>query len=494
MKIKHYILSAAATLFAVAANSQEPADTNAQETTVAVDSNFYIFLAFGQSNMEGQGNISKADRDVDERFLAMRTTDCDGELYSWRTAVPPLARCSAKLGPVDYFGRLLLDSLTPHNPNIRIGVVDVAVAGCSIDLFNVVDDKDLKYAKTVDSWMVPMINAYGGRPYQRLVESAKEAQKSGVIKGILLHQGETNTGDPKWPGHVAAIYDSLISQLNLNPEEVPLLVGEVVTSEVGGVCGSHNAVIAKVPDVVKNSYVVSAKNLAMSTADGQNVHFTASAYRVLGKRYAKQMLRSWGYEIETLPEVSVDTTITACDSYRWKDVRTTYTKSQKITKTFVTENDQDSIVNLTLIINKGFVAELDPVTTATEYTWPVDGKTYTESQTLTYEGKTSAGCDSIITCKLTISAVGVNDDIVTEKVTIYPNPAIDVLNINVPTCAVGLGKVAVYTSAGIEVFSSNFVSEFECIDISGWNSGVYMVQITDSDGNIWTDKFVKSSK
>lgn len=41
MKIKHYLLSAAM-LLAVGANAQEPA---------VVDSNFYIFLCFGQSNM-----------------------------------------------------------------------------------------------------------------------------------------------------------------------------------------------------------------------------------------------------------------------------------------------------------------------------------------------------------------------------------------------------------------------------------------------------------
>ena len=230
MKIAHYLLGAAAMLFSAAANAQEPA--------VAVDSNFYIFLCFGQSNMEGQGSITDADRNVDERFLAMNTTDCDkangNELYSWRKAVPPLARCGVGLGPVDYFGRLLLDSITPHNPNIRIGVVDVAVTGCDIQLFEIENDADFEYQKTAADWMQGMIAAYGGRPYERLVSAAKEAQKAGVIKGILLHQGETNTGQQTWPGRVAAIYDSLISQLNLKAEEVPLLVGEVVTSEMGG--------------------------------------------------------------------------------------------------------------------------------------------------------------------------------------------------------------------------------------------------------------------
>lgn len=481
MNIKHHILGAAAMILSVAAN--------AQDSIASVDSNFYIFLCFGQSNMEGQGTITAADRNVDERFQAMRTTDCDGELYSWRKAVPPLARCGVGLGPVDYFGRLLLDSITPHNPNIRIGVVDVAVAGCDIKLFETVNDADLEYKKTAADWMQGMIAAYGGRPYERLVSAAKEAQKAGVIKGILLHQGETNTGQQTWPGRVAAIYDSLISQLNLNPDEVPLLVGEVVTSEVGGACGSHNAVVAKVPNVVKNAYVVSAKNLA---GKSDNLHFTDNSYRVLGKRYAKQWLRSAGYEINELPDSVVEKDVTACDKYRWngKD----YKRSTKITKTDVLETDQNitNIINLT--INKSVETELEPVTTESSYTWPVDGKTYTKSQTLIFESEAANGCDSIVTCELTIHGVGVNETAADEQVAIYPNPATDVLNISVPACATGLGRIAIYTSAGVEVVSTDFVSELESFDVSNWSNGVYMVWVTDAEGNVWTGKFVKTSK
>lgn len=36
----------------------------------APDPNFHIYLAFGQSNMEGQGDIGQQDKTVDERFQA----------------------------------------------------------------------------------------------------------------------------------------------------------------------------------------------------------------------------------------------------------------------------------------------------------------------------------------------------------------------------------------------------------------------------------------
>ena len=40
-----------------------------------------------------------------------------------------------------------------------------------------------------------------------LIELAKIAKKQGVIKGILLHQGETNNGDANWPNRVKTVYN-----------------------------------------------------------------------------------------------------------------------------------------------------------------------------------------------------------------------------------------------------------------------------------------------
>ena len=54
--------------------------------------------------------------------------------------------------------------------------------------------------------MTNIITQYGGSPYQHLVSMAKIAQLRGVIKGILLHQGESNTNDVKWPDKVGNIY------------------------------------------------------------------------------------------------------------------------------------------------------------------------------------------------------------------------------------------------------------------------------------------------
>ena len=89
----------------------------------------------------------------------------------------------------------------------------MSVAGCKIELFD--KDNYQAYASTAPSWMANIIKEYGGNPYARLVEMGKQAQMSGVIKGILLHQGESNTGDKKWPEKVKGVYDDLIKDLDL---------------------------------------------------------------------------------------------------------------------------------------------------------------------------------------------------------------------------------------------------------------------------------------
>ncbi len=246
------------------------------------DPNFYVFLCFGQSNMEGQGPIETQDKTVDSRFQVLEALTCSGlnrTQGQWYTAVPPLVRCDTKLGPADYFGRTMVDSLPS---NIKIGVVDVAVAGCDIALFDKVNYAS--YAASAPSYMQTAISQYGGNPYGRLVEMAKIAQKTGVIKGILMHQGETNSGQSDWPQKVKAVYQNLLADLGLNAADVPLLVGEVLQ---GGSCSGHNTIIATVPSVIPTAHVVSSTGC---TGQSDNLHFTSAGYRILGARYAQVML------------------------------------------------------------------------------------------------------------------------------------------------------------------------------------------------------------
>ena len=251
---------------------------------------FYIYLCFGQSNMEGNAlKFEAQDSIVDSRFKVMEALDCPNLNRTkghWYTAVPPLCRCNTGLTPADYFGKTMVANLPK---DVTVGVINVAIGGCKIELFD--KDNYQTYAATAAGWMKNMIKEYDGNPYARLVEMAKLAQKDGVIKGILLHQGESNTNDSLWTKKVKLVYDNLMKDLKLDPKKTPLLAGETVNEDQKGACASMNKIIATLPKTIPNSYVISSAGCPQK---GDNLHFTIAGYRELGKRYAVQMLSLLG--------------------------------------------------------------------------------------------------------------------------------------------------------------------------------------------------------
>jgi alpha-L-fucosidase 2 len=254
----------------------------------AQDTNFWIFVCFGQSNMEGFPGIEEQDKEgVDPRFQVFAAVDFPNQNRTknhWYPAVPPLCRPNSGISPADYFGRAMVSSLPP---TIRIGVISVAVAGCKIELFDKENFKSYATRSNTAPWMKMIIETYGGNPYQHLVETAKLAQKDGVIKGILLHQGESNNNDKEWPEKVKAIYESLLRDLNLKAENAPLIAGELVNSDQNGACASMNTIIAELPKTIPTAHVVSSKGCK---ARRDRLHFAPAGYRELGKRYAEVTL------------------------------------------------------------------------------------------------------------------------------------------------------------------------------------------------------------
>ena len=258
----------------------------------AQDENFYIFLCFGQSNMEGAARPEPQDLEgVDERFMMMAAVDDQQrgrKMGQWYKAVPPLCRPNNGLTPVDYFGRTLVKHLPA---NVRVGVINVAIGGIHIQGF--MPDSIGEYIKTAPGWMKGMLAAYDNNPYKRLVDMARLAQKDGVIKGVLLHQGESNTGDKLWATKVKAVYDMLLGDLSLKPEEVPLLAGEVVQANGEGRCLAMNKQIDALPETIHTAQVIKSDGC---TNAADKLHFDAAGYRELGRRYGTKMLALLGYE------------------------------------------------------------------------------------------------------------------------------------------------------------------------------------------------------
>ena len=239
------------------------------------DTTFHIYLMFGQSNMEGQGTIEAQDRVTNPRVKMLQDSTCPnlGRSYGkWYTASPPLNRCWGKLGPGDSFGRML-GAKAPAN--VTIGLVNASVSGCNIYIYKKGCPDGLDQA----SQGIPFSCGYTW-----LLDLAKKAQQVGVIKGIIFHQGETNTADPNWKYTVKQIIADLKSDLGLG--DIPFLAGEMLYAEYNSCCSAHNAEVNKLPGLIPNAHVISAAGLP-----GADVaHFTSASYRTLGERYGQKML------------------------------------------------------------------------------------------------------------------------------------------------------------------------------------------------------------
>ena len=283
----------------VSANVEKVTNGGPIEQPSDFDPNFHIYLCFGQSNMEGNAAIEAQDRTgVDPRFKMMAAVDMTSsnrKKGEWYKALPPLCRNSTGLTPADYFGRTMVENLPE---SISVGVINVAVGGAKIELFD--EDKCADYIKGEADWFKNYCKEYNNDPYKVLVTMAKKAQQKGVIKGILLHQGCSNNGQQEWPAMVKRVYVRLLHDLDLKEEETPLLIGELLSQEKGGICWGHNNVIAWTPEAIPNAHIISSKNCPGAAV---GLHFTAEGYRMIGKRYAEKMLTL----LDQTAEVDFDT-------------------------------------------------------------------------------------------------------------------------------------------------------------------------------------------
>lgn len=269
------------------------------QSTFAQDPNFHIYLCFGQSNMEGNATPEAQDKkSPGKRFQMLACVDMPAlnrTKGKWYSAVPPLCRQGTGLTPADYFGRTLIEKLPD---SISVGVVHVAVGGAPIELFDEDVSQAPGYWNGQADWYINYCKEYGMNPYRRLIDMAKIAQKKGVIKGILFHQGCSNNTQIDWLMKVKKIYTKICDELDLDPQETPFLAGELVQQKEGGACWGHNSVIAQLPHTIPNAHVISSEGCPQR---GDGLHFTAEGYRIIGKRYAETM-----YELLTNPKEHVE--------------------------------------------------------------------------------------------------------------------------------------------------------------------------------------------
>lgn len=230
--------------------------------------NFHIFLLMGQSNMSGFGKLLPEDKKPVPKVVKLPTK----EGLKWEPAAHPLHNRLKS----DRFGLGLpfAKEYLKDKPGVIVGLVPVAWGGAGIDMLK-----------------------KGTPTYDDAIEKAKYAAKQGIIKGVLWHQGESDTVEPAKADSYEQKLHQLIADLrkDLANDTLPFIAGNL--AEFYGTGKDHSkpervtrinkvrGVLRALPNKIKNTGCV--ESTGCSSPDHHMVHFDRKSYILLGKRYAE---------------------------------------------------------------------------------------------------------------------------------------------------------------------------------------------------------------
>ncbi len=228
-----------------------------------VDSNFYIYLAMGQSNMAGRGKVEGKYSRMKHRRVFMFDKE-----QKWVKARHPVHFDKPKVvgvGPVLSFG---IEMAKAHKGK-KIGLVPCAVGGTSIQLW-----KPGAYDDRTDT-----------HPWDDAEVRIRQAMQSGVIKGVIWHQGESDAA-PEKAAHYLEDLKKLIQQVRelVGDPDLPFVAGELGRYRTP--YENINKMLGKLPDAVEHTAVASTEGLS-AMEDG--VHFNSVSADLLGRRMAEKM-------------------------------------------------------------------------------------------------------------------------------------------------------------------------------------------------------------
>lgn len=221
----------------------------------AAKADHHVYLLIGQSNMAGRAQYGGELKSPIERAFLLNEND------EWSVAQNPLNIYSTirkgagmqRLGPGYSFAREMLK----NQPDISIGLIVNAKGGSKIELWE-----------------------RGTQFYNEAIRRTKVAMKSGTLKGVLWHQGESNQGNPDaYPAQLKALVKNLRKDLGM--DQLPFIAGQV--NNVPKI----NEAIAQLPGAVDGTAYVSSEGLTCT----DRWHFDTESVLLMGERYAVKMQR-----------------------------------------------------------------------------------------------------------------------------------------------------------------------------------------------------------
>lgn len=229
------------------------------------DSTLDLYLLIGQSNMAGRGVIS--DEFINQGDPKVFMLDKNNK---WVQAKHPLhfdKPSVAGVGPGLSFGI----AMAKKGNGKKIGLIPCAVGGTSINVW-----KPGAYDKATNTY-----------PYDDAIKRLRVSMQSGVLKGVLWLQGESDSDPEKANNYLDKLEEliKLLRTLSNNPT-LPFVAGEL--GRYKEQYQNINSALRKLPAKVAHTAVASSKGL---TDKGDQTHFDSPSADKYGKRFAKKIMR-----------------------------------------------------------------------------------------------------------------------------------------------------------------------------------------------------------
>ncbi len=257
-------------VLALGLSARAPAQTGPGDApAVPADrSKFHLYLLIGQSNMAGRGKVEKEDRTPHPRVLSLNK---DGQ---WIPAVDPLHfdKPTAGVGPGLAFGKAMAEA----DKDAVIGLIPCAAGG-----------SPLRVWKKGETW-----EGTKSKPYDDTLRRVASAVQKGVLKGILWHQGESDSNDVSAKNYGERLAE-FVNRLrrDLQAPETPFLAGGMSDALCARDADARivDQALRGLPQSVPHAAFVGAEKLTMMS---DKLHFDAAGAREFGRRYAKAMLQA----------------------------------------------------------------------------------------------------------------------------------------------------------------------------------------------------------
>jgi hypothetical protein len=224
-----------------------------------------LFLLVGQSNMAGRGTLAPEDCVAPQRVLALNAQG------AWVPAIDPLHFDKPTAVGVG-LGRTFGIEIADASSQVTVGLIPCAVGGSPIDAWT-------------PGTHYPPTNSH---PWDDAIRRARLAMRSGKLKAILWHQGESDAQPGLAEAYQAKLED-LIARFRkeLDAPNVPFIVGQMgqfPEKPWSDAKRQVDQVHRELPTRIQRTAFVSSDGL---THNGDQVHFDAAGYRELGRRYAQ---------------------------------------------------------------------------------------------------------------------------------------------------------------------------------------------------------------